>query len=76
VERLIGSLRRELLDQVFFWNAVDLESKLEDFKQYYNGHRVHSSLGGNTPAEISGAAAPKTTDLNNSPLASPLSQLV
>ena len=24
VERMIGSLRRELLDQVFFWNTVDL----------------------------------------------------
>jgi transposase InsO family protein len=65
VERMIGSLRRELLDQVFFWKIVDLESKLEDFKQYYNGHRVHSSLDGDTPNEISGEAAPKPTDLNN-----------
>ncbi len=28
VERQIGSIRRELLDQVFFWNTVDLERKL------------------------------------------------
>ncbi len=26
VERLIGTIRREYLDRVFFWNAVDLES--------------------------------------------------
>jgi hypothetical protein len=65
VERLIGSLRRELLGQVFFWNVVDLERKLENFKQYYNGYRVHTSLDADTPAEISGEAAPKPTDLNN-----------
>ncbi len=36
VERLIGSLRRELLDQVFFWNTVDLERKLRSFQLYFN----------------------------------------
>ena len=30
VERLIGSVRRELLDQTFFWTATDLENKLKD----------------------------------------------
>ncbi|MEJ2419013.1 MAG: hypothetical protein P8Y45_19210 [Exilibacterium sp.] len=28
VERLIGSIGRELLDQMFFWNATDLQKKL------------------------------------------------
>ena len=28
VERLIGSIRRELLDQTLFWTATDLENKL------------------------------------------------
>ena len=28
IERLIGSVRRELLDQVFFWNSEDLTRKL------------------------------------------------
>jgi putative transposase len=28
VERLIGSIRRELLDHTLFWTASDLESKL------------------------------------------------
>jgi hypothetical protein len=36
VERLIGTIRREFLDQTLFWNAVDLERKLEAFKDYYN----------------------------------------
>jgi hypothetical protein len=28
VERLIGTIRREYLDRVLFWTAIDLESKL------------------------------------------------
>ena len=56
VERLIGTLRREYLDHVFFWNARDLERKLEEFRDYYNCHRVHTSLDGDTPAEVSGKA--------------------
>jgi len=36
VERLIGTVRREFLDQVPFWNACDLERKLSEFQVYYN----------------------------------------
>lgn len=32
IERLIGTIRREYLDRVFFWNAVDLSRKLEPFR--------------------------------------------
>jgi transposase InsO family protein len=49
IERVIGTVRRELLDQVLFWNATDLERKLIDFQYYYNEHRVHTSLDGCTP---------------------------
>ncbi len=49
VERLIGTIRRELLDQVPFWGARDLERKLQHFRDYYNHGRVHSSLKGVTP---------------------------
>lgn len=58
-------MRREYLDHVLFWNAKDLESKLADFQQYYNGQRVHSSLHGQTPAETSGEAGPSQANLNN-----------
>ena len=54
IERLIGTIRREFLDHTLFWNAVDLERKLDSFKDYYNHSRTHASLDGNTPAEISG----------------------
>jgi transposase InsO family protein len=49
VERLIGSVGRELLDQTFFWTASDLENKLRDYQSYYNEHRCHSSREGVTP---------------------------
>ena len=34
VERLIGSIRREFLDQTFFWTTTDLENKLWDYQAY------------------------------------------
>ena len=49
VERLIGTIRRECLDRTLFWTAADLEMKLLDFQQYYNGYRAHAGLEGRTP---------------------------
>jgi putative transposase len=56
VERLIGTIRREFLDHVLIWNAVDLGRKLEEFRNYCNENRVHQSLNGSTPASISSSA--------------------
>ena len=53
VERLIGTMRREFLDRVLFWNACDLERKLADFQVYYNAARSHASLAGHTPLTFS-----------------------
>jgi putative transposase len=63
IERLIGTIRREFVDHTLFWNAVDLERKLETFKEYYNRSRTHASLGGSTPAEIGGAPVPRPARL-------------
>ena len=63
VERLIGTIRREYLDCTFFWNAVDLARKLDDFRDYYNTDRVHRSLDGSTPAQRAGASAPAPAKL-------------
>jgi putative transposase len=52
VERLIGSVRRELLDQTSFWTATDLENKLREYQCYFNQHRCHTSRNGATPVEI------------------------
>ena len=49
VERLIGTIRREFLDHVPFWNARDLERKFAEFQAYYTAARSHASLEGYTP---------------------------
>ena len=61
VERIIGTLRRELLDQTFCWTATDLENKLREYQCYYNKHRCHSSRDGETPL-VSGGN--KVADIN------------
>ena len=58
VERLIGTIRREFLDHVLIWNAIELERKREEFRIYYNENRVHQSLSGSTPGERSGQPPP------------------
>ena len=65
VERLIGTIRREYLDRVFFWNAADLEQKLASFRCYFNQSRVHQGLAGDTPEEMAGAHAPQQARLHN-----------
>jgi hypothetical protein len=51
VERLIGSIRRELPDQTLFWTATDLEKKLRDYQRYYKECRAHTGRDGATPVE-------------------------
>ena len=57
VERLIGTLRRECVDQLLFWSASDLENTLVAFQDFYTAHRVHASLDGRTPVPIRKAVA-------------------
>ena len=64
-ERLVGTIRREFLDQILFWNKSDLEEKLEEFKNYYNTHRVHQALNLNTPKEAAGKDSPPPANLRN-----------
>ena len=61
VERLIGSIRRELLDQTFFWTATDLENKLRNYQRYFNECRAQSGRDGATPVETSDR---KVVDIN------------
>jgi transposase InsO family protein len=55
IERLIGTIRREYLDQTLFWNQGDLVRKLDSYKVYYNRYRCHTGVAGITPAQRSGA---------------------
>jgi hypothetical protein len=41
-----------LLDQMFFWNATDLQKKLTAFQHYYNEHRTHAGIEAQVPAKF------------------------
>jgi len=65
VKRRIGTIRREYHDRLFFWNAQELERKTGGFLTHYNHTRVHQSLDGSVPAEVSGQHQPLPAKLNN-----------
>jgi hypothetical protein len=52
VERLIGTMRREFLDHVLFWNARDPERRQAEFQAYYYAARGHAALEGHTPLTL------------------------
>jgi hypothetical protein len=49
VERLIGTIRREYLDQTLFWTTADLQQKRRLFQDYFNQQRAHSGSEGRLP---------------------------
>lgn len=49
VERLIGSIRRELLDQVIVLGESHLRRLITDYVEYYQLSRTHLSLGKDAP---------------------------
>ena len=55
MERLVGTVRREYLDQMPFWHVHDLERKLDSFQEYYNRYRVHQGLKGQVPDSRAGS---------------------
>ena len=65
VERLIGTIRREYLDQVPFWTARDLERKLLLYKKYYNRDRVHRGLDRAPPDQKAGITDRKIARLDD-----------
>jgi putative transposase len=78
VERLIGTIRRECLDHTLFWTTADLESKVLDFRNYFNYHRTPNSRERRTPdAPVSRPVAnlrsfrwqPHCRGLNQTPVA-------
>ncbi len=49
VERLIGTVGRDFLDQVPVWSTRDLEGELLLFNEFYNLDRVQRGPGGSIP---------------------------
>jgi putative transposase len=52
IELLIGTIRRECLDRMFFWTAADLEAKLLDFQHFYNGYRTPAGWKDSRPNQL------------------------
>ena len=46
VERLIGTLRRELLDRILVWNERQLATVVNEYIRWFNGGRVHQGIHG------------------------------
>lgn len=52
VERLNGTIRRELLDLHIFRSLDDVRQKASEWQNDYNYHRPHKSLGKRTPMDL------------------------
>lgn len=52
VERLNGSLRRELLNAYVFRTLSEVRQKVTDWMDDYNNHRPHDALNNKTPKEV------------------------
>ena len=52
VERLNGSLRRELLNAYVFWTLDEVREKANEWQYDYNHRRPHKSLGYQTPVNM------------------------
>jgi putative transposase len=61
-ERIIGTLRRELLDRLLIVNEQHLRGVLTEYQQHSNAARPHRSLGQLTPAQA-GTRPPEPIDL-------------
>ncbi len=64
VERLIRTIREELLNNVLVWNAGDLQKKLDAYKDYFNHSRAHAGINAMTP-ENKSSGIKKVLSLNN-----------
>ena len=54
-----------VLDHSFFWNADDLERKLNIYKRYFNQHRTHMGIDGQTPQQTSEKTKPNVINLKD-----------
>jgi putative transposase len=48
-ERLVGTLRRELLDRVLILSEADLRTVLTDYQAHYNAARPHQGIAQRVP---------------------------
>lgn len=66
-ERLIGTIRREFLDDLVPLSRNHLRRILEEYVTYYNHHRPHSSLGPGIPHPAEGLPVGPQADRHRLP---------
>jgi putative transposase len=75
-ERLIGTLRRELLDRILILNRAHLRAVLAEYQGHYNTARPHQGIGQRIPDGNPGprvtAADPGTWQIRRKPVLSGL----
>jgi putative transposase len=73
-ERLIGTLRREVLDRTLILNQSHLRAVLAEYQEHYNTARPHQGLDQRVPAPASRvtAADPGTCQIRRKPVLSGL----
>lgn len=52
IESFNGRFREECLNENWFLDLKDAQTKIEAWRLDYNGNRPHSSNGGRTPNEV------------------------
>lgn len=62
-ERVVGTLRREVLDRVLIYNEAHSQAVLTDYIRHYNRHRPHQSRTQLPPASNEPPTAATITDL-------------
>jgi len=62
-ERLVGTLRRELLDRVLILGEAHLRAVLTDYQAHYNTARPHQGIAQHLPDDESDAHPATVTDI-------------
>ena len=67
-ERMVGTLRRELLDRILIVSQAHLRRVLNEYLIHYNGHRPHRTLGQRPPNPTTPTTPPATGPVQRRPI--------
>lgn len=67
-ERVVGTLRREVLDRLLIYNEAHAQNVLSEYTRYYNQHRPHQSRHQLPPDSTEPCAPATVTTLQAHPI--------